>query len=221
MALRKAFEKELEGLKQDVTQMASFIEELVKDTIQAITQSDKKLAKEVIEKDDIVDRLEIEIEKKCVNLIAHQQPIASDLRLVMSTLKMVSDLERIGDQCEDICNYSLKLEDKVWNHENAYQRHIEKMALGVQKMLKDTIDSFVQRDVEKIKLICEYDDKIDFEFARIWNEIINEMVERKEFIKDGAEYIMIIKYLERIADHTTNIAEWLIYSITGMYAKED
>lgn len=220
MAPRKVFERELENLRQEVIQMGSATEELVKQTIEAIIHNDKHLAKSVILKDDEIDAIEIEIEKKCVSLIAHQQPIASDLRLIMSILKMVTDLERIADHCEDICNYSLKIEDKVWDHENAYQRHIEKMGLNVQKMLKQTLDSFVQKDVAKIKLICEYDDKIDSEFARIWNEIISEMVERKEFISDGADYIMIIKYFERIADHTTNIAEWLIYNITGEYAKE-
>lgn len=217
MAPRKMFEQELESLRQEIIHMGAEVEALVKQTIEAITRRDKVLASQVIQKDDYIDNLEVEIEKRCVALIAHQQPLAKDLRLIMSILKIVTDMERIADQCEDICVYSLQLQDESWSHEEAYKRHIEKMAIEVQGMLKRAIDGFVQKDVEKMREICKYDDKIDTEFKRIWQEIIEEMSRNPEFIPKGADYIMIIKYFERIGDHTTNIAEWLIYNVTGEY----
>lgn len=215
MAPRKVFAQELESLRQDIIQMGAEVEELVKQTIIAITTRDKELAKKVIAKDDYIDQVEVEIERRCVTLIAHQQPLARDLRLIMSILKIVTDMERIADQCEDICMYSLQLQDESWSHEESYKRHIENMAIDVQGMLKRAIDGFVEKDVVKMREICKYDDKIDADFKRIWQEIVEEMGRNKEFIPKGADYLMIIKYFERIADHTTNIAEWLIYNVTG------
>lgn len=217
MAPRQLFAQELENLRQEIIQMGAQVEELVRQTIIAITTRDKELAKQVIAKDDYIDQLEVEIEKKCVSIIAHQQPIAKDLRLIMSILKIVTDIERIADQCEDICKYSLQLQDDSWSAEEAYKKNIENMATDVQGMLKRAIDGFVQKDVEKMRNICKYDDKIDADFKRIWEEIVEEMKRNRDFIPNGADYIMIIKYFERIADHTTNIAEWLIYNVTGEY----
>lgn len=219
MSPRRVFEKELEDLRLDVIKMGSEVERLVGETIEAVTERNKELAKKVIETDDKIDAMEIEIEKKCISLITHQQPIARDLRFIMSILKSVTDMERIGDHCEDICTYSLKLEDGIWSKEIAYKRHIERMAKNVRDMLAKALDSFVQRDVEQIKAICAFDDQIDAEFTRIFKEIVLEMSHNPEFAESGAGYIMIIKYLERIADHTTNIAEWLIFNLTGEYSK--
>lgn len=219
MSPRRVFERELDDLRLDVIKMGSEVERLVGETIEAITQKDKVLAKKVIDEDDKIDAMEIEIEKKCLSLITHQQPIARDLRFIMSILKSVTDMERIADHCEDICMYSLKLEDGMWSKEVAYKRHIERMAKDVRGMLAKTLDSFVQKDTEQIRAICRYDDKIDEEFTKIFKEIVLEMGHDSEFVESGANYIMIIKYLERIADHTTNIAEWLIYNLTGEYSK--
>lgn len=217
MTPRKVFATELESLRQDVIHMGTEIENLIEQTIEVFTTNNQELAKKVIAKDDDIDQMEIMIEKKCVLLIAQQQPMASDLRLILSILKIVTDMERIGDHCEDICTYHLQMQDKVWDANNGYQRHIERMARNVRKMLKDTMDSFTQKDTQQIEAICKYDDAIDLEFSKIWIELVEEMGNRKEFIQDGADYIMIIKYLERIADHTTNIAEWLYYHITGKH----
>ena len=218
MAPRKVFEQGLEDLRQEAIKMGGQLEVAVGKTIQAIINGDKKLASEIIQNDDLFDLEEVEIEKKCVGLIMHQQPIAKDLRFIMSILKIVTDMERIADQCEDICRYSLQLEDGEWSKEVAYKRHIERMATDVQQMLNMTIDSFVQKDVAKLRAICNFDDKIDANFLKIWKELVEEMNKSSDFAQRGAEYIMIIKYFERIADHTTNIAEWLIYHLTGEYA---
>ena len=150
-------------------------------------------------------------------LIAHQQPIASDLRFVISVIKIVTDIERIADQCSDICQYSLKLTDKEWHKGIDYQRHMERMAVTAREMLKKALDSFVSKDVETIREICKADDKIDEAFWKIWRELIEEMKGNTAFIENGMHYVMIIKYFERIADHITNIAEWTYYSLTGKY----
>lgn len=220
MSPRKVFENELQALSRKVIHMGNSVEELIDETIKAIVSQNKTLAKEVIKKDDYIDGLQIEIEKECVLIITQQQPIARDLRFIMAILKIVTDLERIADHCEDICEYSLQINDGKWDKEEDYKKHIEKMAMDVKSMLNKTINSFVTRDAQKIKQICSYDDLIDQSFFEIWKEIIKEMTEKKEFIPYGADYIMIIKYLERIADHTTNIAEWLIYNMTGAYRTE-
>ena len=217
MAPRKAFEDKLEELRMDILQMGSKIEVMFSKTLEAVINQDEVLAKEVMLADEEIDELEVAIEHKCITLINHQQPTARDLRLIISILKIATDMERIADHCEDICAYSRKIHDVEWRQE-AYQRHIEKMANNVQIMFKTTLDSFMQKDVEKIKEICHYDDKIDEAFDRNWKEIIEQMQDREDFIKTGARYIMIIKYLERIADHTTNIAESLVYHLTGEYA---
>lgn len=219
MAPRKAFEQGLWEIREDTIKMGTSLELVVGKTIQAIINRDHALAKEVMANDDYFDLQEVEIEKKCVALIMHQQPIAHDLRFIMSILKIVTDMERIADQCEDICKYNVQLDDGEWTKEVAYKRHIERMATDVQYMLNMTIDSFVQRDVNKLRQICQYDDKVDENFAKIWRELVEEMNKSSDFAQRGAEYIMIIKYLERIADHVTNIAEWLIYNLTGQYAK--
>lgn len=214
---RKAFETELEELRQDVIDMGGEIEALVKKTIEAIVSRDVAIAKDVIKADDHIDYMELTIQKKCVKLLTHQQPLAKDLRFITSVLKLVTDFERIGDHCEDICEYSLKLNEEKWTHEEAYKRHIERMANNVLKMHGMVVDSFVKQDITMLQQVCAQDDVIDQDFERIWHEIITEMENDKLFIKKGAHYIMIIKYLERMADHVTNVAEWLLYHITGHY----
>ncbi len=220
MSTRKVFEQEMLTLREETIKMGTELEKLLQKTIRAIVDDEHELAKAVMAHDDYFDALEVAIEKQCVSLIMHQQPIAKDLRLIMSTLKIVTDMERIADQCEDICAYSIQLDDGEWSKAIDYKRHIERMAMDVAHMLSMTIDSFVQRDTDKLEAICHYDDKIDANFERIWQELIEEMNKSSDFAKEGARYIMIIKYFERIADHITNIAEWLIYNLTGTYANE-
>lgn len=217
MSPRKAFEEKLEELRLDVLKMGSMIEDMIAKTIRVVVEQDQELAKEIIGNDEVIDLMEVEIEHKCITLISQQQPMAKDLRLIISILKIITDMERIADHCEDICSYSVKIHDVAWTYEE-YQDHIEKMARGVQEMFKTTLDSFVQKDAEKIKSICRYDDKIDASFKSIWKEIVAEMQEKEDFVKAGARYMMIIKYLERMADHTTNIAESLVYNLTGEFA---
>ena len=217
MPSRIVYEEQLQKLNKNIIEMGHVAEGMISDTLNVLIHSDQVLAQKVIERDDEVDLMQLEIEKECAILIAHQQPIARDLRFILSVVKIVTDIERIADQCCDICNYSLKLEKETWSEEVNYQRHIEKMAVVAKGMLTGALNTFVTKNIEDIKEICKADDKIDKAFWKVWSEIRDEMIGNKEFIKSGLHYIMIIKYLERIADHITNIAEWIYYSLTGEY----
>ena len=217
MSNRKLYEQQLHQLNTSLIEMAQSAEKLINQTITVLKTGDDELAKLTIKQDDIVDLQQLEIEKQCALLIAHQQPIASDLRFIISVIKIITDIERIADQCSDICQYSLKLSNKALHENINYERHIERMAIAARDMLKHAIESFINKDTEAIKTICKLDDKIDQAFWKIWQEIIEEMKGDNQFIENGIQYIMIIKYLERIADHITNIAEWTYYSLTGKY----
>lgn len=217
MVPRRVYTEQLGQLNQMIINMGHLTEEMIDKTILAIQSNDNELSKKIIKSDDQVDNMQLEIEKECAMLIAHQQPIAGDLRFILSVVKIVTDIERIADHCSDICQYSIKLGDTNWSKEISYQRHIERMALSARDMLRGALDSFVSKDIESIKQICKADDQIDEAFWKVWRELEAEMIVNKDFIKDGLHYIMIIKYLERIADHITNIAEWTYYSLTGEY----
>lgn len=217
MTPRKVYEDKLQDLNRRIVEMGQGAEDLIDRTIKALSTDDDVLARAIIAEDDKIDNMQIEIEKQCALLIAHQQPIAGDLRFILSVVKIVTDIERIADQCCDICSYSIKLNDGSWNTEINYQRHIEKMAIAAKEMLTSALDSFVSKDIEAIKVICRADDEIDSAFWKVWKEITEEMMANRDFIQNGVHYIMIIKYLERIADHITNIAEWTLYSLTGEY----
>ena len=218
MTPRRMYETKLSKLNKSIVEMGEFAEKLIQTTIQAIINNDHVLAKSVIDQDDIVDNMQLQIEKECALLITQEQPIAGDLRFVLSVVKIVTDLERIADQCCDICKYSIWINDGNWSREVNYKRHIEKMALSAKDMLSNALNAFVTKDMEAMKETCKADDKIDSIFLKVWRELTDEMLANKDFIQNGLHYIMIIKYLERIADHTTNIAEWILYSSTGEYS---
>ncbi|WP_070001047.1 phosphate signaling complex protein PhoU [Cellulosilyticum sp. I15G10I2] len=218
MTPRKVYEDKLKKLNKNIMEMGQRTEEFIDKTIQAIINNDNDLARSIIEQDDVIDAMQLEIEKECALLIAHQQPVAGDLRFVISVVKIVTDLERIADQCCDICKYNIRLNDGTWSREINYKRHIEKMAFGAKAMLQEVLNAFISKDIEVVKETYKEDDKIDSIFIKIWEEITEEMIANKDFIQNGVHYIMIIKYLERIGDHITNIAEWIIYSSTGEYA---
>lgn len=217
MTPRKLYEDQLTKLNNQIMAMGKEAEDFIDKTIQVIINNDHELAKNIIKKDDIIDNMQIEIEKECALLIAHQQPVAGDLRFVISVVKMVTDIERIADQCCDICEYTLHLNDGTWSHDVNYKRHIEKMALGAKDMLSNVLTAYLTKDLEVIKAADQEDDKIDSIFVQVWKEITAEMMANKDFVHNGVHYIMIIKYLERIADHITNLAEWILYSNTGEY----
>jgi phosphate transport system protein len=212
MPVRYEFEKELNRLHKDIIKMGAFIEESIQDMIEALKTRNKELAMHVIKKDDLIDEMERKIERECLITIARQQPIATDLRDIISILKIVTDLERIADHCEDISEYVVRLTEK---QPFLKLEFLPLMADAVSLMISDTIDAYIRKDVELAKEIIQRDDVIDDYFNKLMNKLIQIMQEDSELIQDSTNYILINKYLERMADHATNIAEWIIYYGTG------
>ncbi|WP_113674607.1 phosphate signaling complex protein PhoU [Vallitalea guaymasensis] len=212
MPIRYNFEKKINELHKDLIKMGTLIEQSLDDAITALKKQDVSLAKKVISKDDEIDYMELRIEKECLLLIATQQPIAADLRDIASVLKIITDLERIGDHCTDISEYTIKLADEKYIKPLI---HIPQMAEEVKKMIKDTIDSCINKDLELAKSVCKRDDIIDNYFDKIVNELMFLMIDNSSVVKQCTDFLFIVKYLERMGDHATNIAEWIIFTVTG------
>ncbi len=212
MPARYAFEKKLKQLHQDLIKMEAIVERSLDDAIKALKKQDALLAMEVIQRDDEIDEMELMIEKECLLLIVRQQPMAADLRDIASVLKIITDLERIGDHCTDISEYTIKLANEKYVKPLV---HIPEMAEEVKKMIKDTIDSCVNRDIELAKNVCDRDDRIDDYFDTIVEELMSIMATKGDMVKQCTDFLFIVKYLERMGDHATNIAEWIIFTVTG------
>lgn len=210
--MRQTFLAQLEELNNDVIKMGSILELSMNEMIGVIHDKDVEKAKKIIDRDDEIDLLEQQIEKECINIIAKQQPLASDLRKITSIMKIITDIERIADQCADISEYVIKL-NKYPQMEAP--KSLESMIEAMKKMVINTIDSFVEGDVEKAKSVIEADDEVDSDFEKITDELSLTMQNKPELVPQCICYLMMIKYLERMADHATNIAEWITFIVTG------
>lgn len=209
---RQVFIQELQELHNDVIRMGSVLEQSINDMIHALDNIDGELARKIIARDDEIDLLEQQIERECIDIIAKQQPIASDLRRVTSIMKIVTDIERIADHCADISEYIIDLNKKP----NAkIPKNLGAMTVAMKKMVIDTIDSFVNGDVDKASFVIASDDIVDDYFKEICDELIVIMQENTAITPQCVDYLMIIKYLERMGDHATNIAEWIKFIVTG------
>ncbi|NFD77427.1 phosphate signaling complex protein PhoU [Clostridium botulinum] len=210
--MRKVFDEELLKLHNSILRMGSIVEKQINTCIKALVEKDEKLADEVIKNDDVVDDLEKEIEDECIVLIAKEQPLATDLRKIFTTLKIVTDLERMADHAVDIAKIAKKIKDEKYVKPLI---KIPKMADLVQSMIKESLDSYVNENKEGAYKACTLDDEIDHIYKTTFKESIDTMIERKESINQLTQFLFVCKYLERIADHATNICEWTIYLITG------
>lgn len=215
--MRSRFDKELSLLNQDLIQMGSMIEISIEGAAQALINRDIELAKKIIVADDDIDNMENEIEARCLRLLLQQQPVASDLRLISSILKMITDLERIGDQAQDISEIVILLSKTDFIKKLV---HLPQMAEATIKMVKDSIDAFVNKDIDLANSVIEYDDVVDDLFIVIKNELISLIREDAKNGEQAIDLLMIAKYFERIGDHAENIAEWVVYSMTGEHVGE-
>ena len=209
--MRNRFDRQLLELNNELIQMGSLIEQAIEMGISALVKQDVEKAEQAIKFDVEVDEQEKTIEALCMKLLLQQQPVAKDLRLISAALKMITDMERIGDQSQDIA----EIAGFVHSTELAGKVHISDMANEAISMVTMSVDSFVRKDVKLAKEAIEADDKVDARFL----EVKRELIELVRSDSGDAEYfmdlLMAAKYLERIADHATNIAEWVVYSITG------
>ena len=209
--MRDSFQMRLERLHTELIKMGALCEEAIAGAIKGLLDEDPNLRKKAIELEKEIDMKEHEIESMCVRLLLREQPVAGDLRQIIAAQRIISDMERIGDQAQDIADLSSFLAGKRVKNDS----HIAEMAAEAAKMLNDSVDSFVEADLEKALSVIRYDDVVDGFFIRIKNELV-ELISTDN--SEGEAYLdlmIIAKYLERIGDHATNIAEWVVYSITG------
>ena len=211
MATREAFIQELEGLNQELNAMSQMVQDAIDSSFQALTEHNEELAHKVIKGDRDVDNMERKIETHCLMLMLKQQPVASDLRHI-SALKMITDMERIGDQAADIADLSLRLEDADIS---LVSKHLPAMVANVKTMVKDAIHAFTQRDTETAETFEQRDDLIDAFFERVKREVIEFLKKDGDKSDVAVDLLMVAKYLERIADHAVNVCEWTEFSDTG------
>ncbi len=210
--MRNKFDKELDLLNKELIEMGNLIESSIKVAITALDEQNIELAKRVIENDKEIDNMERTIEQRCLRLLIQHQPVAKDLRFISAALKMITDMERIGDQAADISEISIRLAEETYLKELI---HIPQMAEATIKMVKNSIDSFVNRDIILVKKVIAYDDIVDELFDIIKNELVELIIQDINYKEQSIDFLMIAKYLERIGDHAQNIAEWIYFAITG------
>ncbi|MBQ8856616.1 MAG: phosphate signaling complex protein PhoU [Lachnospiraceae bacterium] len=210
--MRNRFDRQLKKLNDELIEMGSMIEKSIEKSLVALVTQNVDKAKDVIAFDAEIDRQEREIESLCMKLLLQQQPVARDLRLISSALKMITDMERIGDQSADIAELALMMSDKPYIKD---LKHISQMGQETMVMVVTSVDAFVEKDLEKAKKVLEHDDIVDRLFDEVKAELIGMIHENKEIGEQATDLLMVAKYFERIGDHATNIAEWVIYSITG------
>lgn len=212
--MRNRFDEQLVQLNNELIVMGDLCEEAIDNVVTALMEMDNERLDKVFKIEAKIDRKEKDIETLCMKLILQQQPVARDLRTISSALKMISDMERIGDQAADIS----ELVKYIYDNKMIIMGHIKEMANETIKMVNDSVDSFVKRDIEMANRVINDDDKVDKLFTVVKQDLINIMVEDRSSAELCLDVLMIAKYLERIGDHATNIAEWVIYSITGKHA---
>ena len=210
--MRKLFDEELEKLNVDLTKMGHLVELAIENMIDAFKHQDKTLAKEIITNDRLINDMERTVESRAFNLILRQQPIATDLRNVTTALKIVTDLERIGDQGADIAEILLETDVK-----SPYKmvEHIPNMAVLARDMVKGAIEAFHEHDLKKTKEIKKMEDKMDGLFEEVKVELVQIVKEAADNIDIVINFLMIAKYFERIGDHAVNICEWVEFNQTG------
>lgn len=210
MATQK--EQDIDALKEKLLKMGSIVEEAIKKSIKSLVERDNSLAISVIDGDRTINTYDVEIEEDCIKFLAKWQPTGSNLRFVTTAIKIITDLERIGDLAVDICERAIEL-----NEEPPLKPYIDipRMAEAAQKMLKDSLDAFVARDPDLAMRVCERDDFVDNINQQIFNELLLYMLKDPKNISRAVRLTYISKYLERIADHATNIAEMVVYMVKG------
>ena len=211
--MRNRFDEQLFELNREIIEMGAMCEEAIASAVKALTTGDMELAGRVKANSSAIDQMERDIEGRCMKLLLHQQPVARDLRLISAALKMITDMERIGDQAEDIAEIVTFLNGRTMEG----MELIEEMARETIEMVTASVDAFVKKDVELAQKVIEQDDIVDAYFSRVKCGIISLITENHADGEFALDLLMIAKYLERIGDHATNIAEWVIYSVTGTH----
>lgn len=208
--MRDKYQEDLEKLNANILKMGKMIEIAIESTVIALMGRDVQAASTVSENDEAIDNMEREIEALCMKLLLQQQPVATDLRVITAALKMVTDMERIGDHAADIAELVLQIPDCKYNKMDT----ITEISTQIIKMIHDSVDSFIQRNYDKAQIVIAQDDIVD----NLYHEIKSDLIQKIKKTDDGEQildYLLIARYFERIGDHATNIAKWVVFAITG------
>ena len=211
---RASFDIGLKKLHDDILKMSNITAIQIKESVNSLNLRDLKLARDVIKKDYVIDNMQKEIEEKCIKLIAMEQPLAKDLREIFTTIKIVTDLERIADHAVDISKVVLYINE---NKHKVDLTDICKMSEIVQEMIGLSTEAYVDWDVEKAYDICKTDDRVDNIYKNVFKNLLEYMVREPRDVTEASQLLFVSKHLERIGDYVTNICEWTIYLITGKF----
>ena len=211
---RNLLEKRMQLLTSELAEMGSLVEKQLYNSIEAFKNKDMVLAKKVIENDDKVDELNKKIEEQCLKFMAMESPVATDLRKIFTTSKIVTDLERMADYAVDICKIAQRVELDILGEEC---EPVWQMVDILRKMIKRSLEAFVTGNVKEAYEICKMDDEVDILYRGLFNDILKKMAKDETIINKGAQILFASKYLERVGDHFTNICEWIIFSSKGDY----
>ena len=214
--MRNKFDQQLAQLNHEMIEMGALCEEVIALSSRALTEGNVALAAKVAPLDSEIDHKEREIENLCLKLLLQQQPVARDLRQISAALKMITDMERIGDQAEDIAEIVGFLDGRQAENDGL----LKKMAEAVIQMVTESVDAYVKCDIILAKKVLAADDTVDDYFAQVKQSLIGKIAENPDDGEYALDLLMIAKYFERIGDHATNIAEWVIYSVTGVHKDE-
>lgn len=208
--MRTRFDEQLKQLNNEMIQMGSLIENAIQNAVRAFFDKDTELAKKIMDNDEVIDQAQKKIENICFQLLIQRQPVARDLRTITAALKMVTDMERIGDHAADISELTVVMADhtEIMNRDD-----IKKMSGESVMMLLHAIEAYVERDMDKAREVIAHDDIVDDLFIKVKSELIEAISKNPDCGEYAADLLMINKYLERIGDHATNIAEWVIFSL--------
>ncbi|MDR0248822.1 MAG: phosphate signaling complex protein PhoU [Oscillospiraceae bacterium] len=217
MTIRARYEKELQGVFNNLVLMCRHIEVAIEGCVKALMQRDHEQARAVAGEEQQIDRLERDIEQSCLKILLMEHPVANDFREVSAALKMITDLERIGDQARDIAEITVQLGDGEYIKQLA---HIPQMAAIVIQMVKDGVQAYINRDAELARSLDRTDDKVDALFNTVMSDLTALIKRDPDNAEQAIMFMMITKYLERIGDHAVNIGEWVEYAITGVHPKK-
>jgi len=212
--MRSRFDEQLTKLNNNLIEMGALTERAIAKATRALISQDAQTAKSIIEGDSLIDEKEKEIESLCLKLILNQQPVARDLRQISTALKMITDMERIGDQAADISELCIYLAKQEYIKK---LEHIPQMAEATIKMVTDCIDAFVKKDLELAKAVIDFDDVVDALYVTVKKDLITLIHTDVKNGEQAFDLLQIAKYYERIGDHAVNIAEWVVFSITGKH----
>lgn len=211
--LRTQFEEELLNLHNQFYEMGMLVSSAIHKSVRAYVKHDKEIAQEVIENDEAINNMEVRLEKKSFEMIALQQPVTTDLRMIITVMKASSDLERMGDHAVSIAKSTIRVKGETRIAE--IEKEISDMSDYVKKMVDNVLVAYVKTDQEDARMIAQMDERVNDYYRDIYYKTIDSMKANPETVVSGADYLSVAQYLERIGDYVTNICEWIVYLATG------